>query len=57
MMAAQDAIHKVSAGEALSNVLHEFKDIIGNWAMHPSHRNWDLINKLEKFIDDMNNGS
>lgn len=54
IMAAQEAMHTVPTGWPLSAALAEFGDIMECWAQHPSGRNWDLISKIGKFINEIN---
>ena len=51
IMAVQEAIHTAPAGWPLSAALAEFGYIMESWAQHPKGRNWDVILRLEKFID------
>lgn len=52
--AAKDAIHTVPSGWILSGVLHEFGDIMQDWAIHPNGNDSELIDRLHKLIDSCN---
>lgn len=47
---AQQSIHTIPPGWALSAGLAEFCDIMQKWAQHPVGRNWKLISDIEDFI-------
>lgn len=54
MMAAQDAVHNVSAGLMLSGALDELCQVVRKWAQHPKGRNWNLVSDLKRYVEALN---